>query len=687
MSSGIPRPAPRRPPRRVAKTVGLAALVVVGFAAHRGEAASAAAAPTESLRAQAAAPSLRGLAEELAGAKARAARGLMPFASPPTSNQQAYDVTAYDLDLAPNTMTHVLWASARVRATVVSGPMLALELDLDDAMIVDSVEVAGAASAFSHVTDLLTITLPRAYLDGEQVDLTIWYHGTPGPGAFGAVFAFTTHNGLPLVWTLSEPYGARAWWPCKDHPEDKADSVSIRVTVPSGMITASNGRRIESSDDGTVAVTRWVERHPIATYLVSIASYAYATWSDWYRPSPADSMEIPFYLFPEDTAHSAAVNAKVKGMIAAYAARFGPYPFFDEKYGEAQMTWGGGMENQTITSLGNPSSESTVAHELTHMWWGDMVTCRDFHHIWLNEGFASYGPPLWYEAQWGLPGYHLGMSQTKYLGAGTVYVPNDDDAGRIFNPNLSYNKGSWVLHMLRHALSDTVFFQALRAYGEQYRYGTATTEDFRDVCAAVSGRNLDAFFQEWIYGEYYPQYGTYWTTAPAAGGWDVTVGLVQEQTWQIFWMPVDVVVATTGGSQTFVAVDSLPAQTFTFHVDHPPTAVAIDPDEWILRTITTLDVGPAGAGALELLAPRPNPARGGASLTFVLPRALEARLEIFDLRGARVRSLLSGPLAVGAHVVPWDGRDGHGQAVAPGVYAVRLEAAGASRVRRLVLVR
>ncbi len=626
--------------------------------------------------------------EEVAAAKARAALGTMPLAAAPTPNQQAWDVTAYDLDLAPSTATRMLWASARTRATVVSGPLLTLELDLDDTLRVDSVRVAGAPAPFTHALGLLTVTLGRAYLTGESVDLTVWYHGRPVSGAFGvAAFTDTTHNGAPLVWTLSEPYGARAWWPCKDHPEDKADSVSVRVTVPSGMTTVSNGRRVEASDDGTVAVTRWVERHPIATYLVSIASYAYVTSTDWYRPSPVDSMPIQFYFFPDTFPGTAAVSAEVKGMIAAYAARFGPYPFLDEKYGEAQFTWGGGMENQTITSLGNPASEYVAAHELTHMWWGDMVTCRDFHHIWLNEGFASYGPALWAEAQSGLSGYHAFMATSRYLGSGTIYVPADDDPIRIFNSSLTYNKASWVLHMLRHVLGDTVFFQALRAYGAEHRYGTATTEDFRDVCAAVSGRNLDAFFQEWIYGEYYPVYGASWVAAPAGGGWDVRVTLVQRQSWQLFWMPVDVAISTTGGSHTFVALDSLGAQTFTFHVAQPPTSVQIDPDEWILRTISNSGVEPAAAGGPELFPPRPNPARGATSFAFVLPRSGEVRLDVYDLRGAKVRSLVSGTLEAGAHVLPWDGRDAQGRSAPPGIYAVRLQSAGQSRSQRLVLVR
>jgi len=629
------------------------------------------------------------VAPYLAFHKARAMQGGPVLAMPPTSNQQAWDATAYDLDLAPNTVSRVLWGSARTRGAVVSGPLLSVELDFEDVMVVDSVQVAGAAAPFTHATDLLTVTLDRAYLDGESFDLTVWYHGTPSAGGFGSVFYIGTRNSKPLVWTLSEPYGARAWWPCKDHPDDKADSVSVRVKVPSPMRTASNGRLVEGSDDGTWAIRRWVERHPISTYLVSIASYAYTTSIDWYRPSPADSMEIQFYLFPESAAGAAVVNAKVKGMLAAYAARFGPYPFLDEKYGEAQFTWGGGMEHQTITSLGNPSSETVVCHELAHQWWGDWVTCRDFHHVWLNEGFATYGEAVWAEAVGGMTAYRNDLSFNRYYGAGSVYVPNDDDVQRIFSPDLSYNKGSWVLHMLRHVMSDTLFFQALRTYGQQYACGTAVTEDFRAVCEQVAGRDLGRFFQEWVYGEYYPQYRWRWSSAPAGGGWDVSVTLEQTQTWQLFWMPVDVTINMAGGSETFVAPDSLPVQTFTFHVTQAPQSVQIDKDEWVLRTVTpmTTDVAvSAPPERLELRPPRPNPTRGEAMLVFTLPQAGAARLTLFDVSGARVRELASGGFAAGPHAVRWDGLDGTGRPVRPGLYWALLEAAGERRTQRVVVM-
>jgi aminopeptidase N len=628
------------------------------------------------------------LAPLLAETKIRAALQAGILAEPPTANQQAFDVTAYDLDLAPDLGTRVLWGSARTRATVAQGPLLSLDLELDPAMTVDSVKVAGGAAPFTRLANLLTVTLDRAYLDGETADVVVWYHGTPPTGGFGSVFFMGTYSGLPLLWTLSEPYSARAWWPCKDHPADKADSVSVRVTVPSGMTTTGNGRLVESSDDGTHAVTRWVVRHPIATYLVALSSYPYVLATDWYRPSPTDSMPIPLYLFATPDAATAAVDAKVKGMIAAFAARFGPYPFLDEKYGETQTTFGGGMENQTITGLGNPASETVVSHELAHQWWGDWVTCRDFHHVWLNEGFATYGEALWSEAKAGLPAYRATLGNKTYYGAGTIYVPDETNVSRMFSAGLSYNKAAWVLHMLRHAMSDTLFFQALRAYGQQFAFGTATTEDLQGVCETYAGRSLAKFFQEWIYGEYYPQYLVSATAAAHEPGWDVTVMLQQAQTWQLFWMPVDVTVTTAGGDQTFVVFDSLQAQTFSFHVDQQPASVQVDKDGWILRTVAPVAAVPAGlpALALQLLPPRPNPARSGASFWFVLPRGGAARLEVFDASGARVRALDAGVLAEGPHRFDWDGRDEHGRPVPPGLFWVRLEAAGRRLTQKLVVI-
>ncbi len=510
------------------------------------------------------------------------------LATPATANQQAYDVHYYDLDLTMTPGSGQVSGTVRMKASVVSGPLTTAELDLASNLIVDGVTSNGSAATSSRPPDLVTVNLDRAYLTGETFDITVTYHGSPVGGSFG----FQNVNGRMLIWSLSEPFGAREWWPCKDMPEDKADSLDARFTVPTGLITASNGTRIEATDNGTVAVSRWRERYPIATYLVSIASYPYAVSLDWYRPAPTDSMPIQFFNFPESVANATPSQVKVKDMLAAFAARFGEYPFLAEKYGHAEFTFGGGMEHQTCTSLGT-YNESVVAHELGHQWFGDRVTCRDFHHIWLNEGFATYSEALWSEASGGTAAYFADINIGKFYGAGTIHVPDVGDVNRIFDSNLSYNKGAWVLHMLRHVLGDAAFFAALQQYAIQYGYSTAVTEDFRDVCEAVSGRDLDAYFQQWIYGEYYPAYRFAWTSEPVAGGYDVTLTLDQTQSWGLFTMPVDVRVTTLAGDVTFVVPDSLASQTFTLHVTDPPTEVALDPDGWILKTVEAPVVNPS----------------------------------------------------------------------------------------------
>jgi len=523
----------------------------------------------------------------LAAWKASAAARVREVAQPATANQQQYDAHWYDLNLTFTPASSSLSGTVRMKASVVGGPISTADLDFAANLIVDAVSVAGAAATYSRAGAVLTVNLDRAYGDGELFDLSVTYHGVPTGGYFG----FQIVNSRQLIWSLSEAYGARTWWPCKDAPEDKADSVDVHFTMPSALIAASNGSLVSRTINGANATTSWHERYPIATYLVSIAAYPYTVTDDWYRPTPTDSMLVRFHNYPESAAGVAAVQAKVKDMIGAFAARLGEYPFLAEKYGHAQFQFGGGMEHQTCTSIG-AFSEFVVAHELGHQWFGDLITCRDFHHIWLNEGFATYTEALWAESQGGYAAYNADIQLNRFLGPGSIFVPDATNEARVFDSNLSYNKGSWVLHMLRHVLGDATFFQALLQYRAMWGYRSATTEDFRDVCEAVSGRDLDSFFQQWIYGEYYPVYRPSWSAVAAGGGYDVTLTLDQVQSWQLFHMPVDVTITTTSGPVTFVVDDSLASQTFVLHVGAQPTDLAIDPGDWILKQLDQPVVAP-----------------------------------------------------------------------------------------------
>ena len=501
-----------------------------------------------------------------------------------TESQTGYDVMYYSLDLSIDPVSETISGAVELRGTVTAAFLSTVDVDLDDNMVVSAVTYAGGTLAFTHPEDLLVVTLGRAYTQGEVFSFTVHYSGSPDPeyGAFG----FDSHAGQPMVWSLSEAFGARSWWPCKDVPSDKADSVDVRITVPEALIVASNGTLVSETDNGATKTYYWRERYPISTYLVSVAIHPYTVYSDWYRYSPTDSMEIKFFVFPDHYSSVQPTYSMTKDMIAVFANLFGEYPFIDEKYGHAEFNWGGGMEHQTITSLG-AWSEYLIVHELAHQWWGDMVTCDDFHHIWLNEGFATYSEALWSEATYGVAQYHEDMENAKYFGPGTIYVPNTNDWNRIFHTGLSYNKGSWVLHMLRRVVGDADFFQILRTYyaDPRYQYGTATTEQFRDLCEGVSGVELDWFFHEWIYEELYPMYAYDWLPSPNGGLYDVTLTIRQLQTNHVFTMPIDVTVTTTAGDTTLVVFNDLAEQEFTLTVEGEPLGVALDKDQWILRTI------------------------------------------------------------------------------------------------------
>ncbi|MBI5167926.1 MAG: hypothetical protein HZA61_00415 [Candidatus Eisenbacteria bacterium] len=514
----------------------------------------------------------------LAAWKAHVLAGARVAERAATVNQDAWDARWYDLALTFTPTTSVS-GTVRMKATVLTGPLTSADLDLVPELVVDGATCAGAATTWARSGAVLTLALDRAYATGETFDVTVTYHGNP---TLYGYFGFPTVNARQMIWSLSEAYGARSWWPCKDQPADKADSVDVHFTVPSALTTASNGTLLSTVNNGATVTTHWRERWPIATYLVFIASYPYTATTDWYRPSATDSMPLRWWNVPENVATANVSQAKVKNMLATFATRFGEYPFFTEKYGHAEFTFSGGMEHQSCTSLGS-YNEFVVAHELMHQWWGDMITCRDFGHIWLNEGFATYGEALWAESQGGYAAYKTDIDANRFYGPGTIFVSDPSNESRVFDSNLSYNKGSWVLHMLRHVLGDSTFFRSVRRYRQDWAYRSATTEDFRASVEAESGRDLSAFFQQWIYGEYFPRYSASWTAAPAAGGWDVTVTLRQTQSWQLFTMPVDLTITHAGGEQTFVVPDSLASQTFVLHVSGAPSAVTIDRDGWILK--------------------------------------------------------------------------------------------------------
>ncbi len=431
-----------------------------------------------------------------------------------------FDVSYYRLSLTITPATSSLDGSVLIRG--ISGQDLPayLTLDLTNTLTVDSVHVAGLSSSFTQEPSALTIHLAVQFRLGDQIELEVFYHGSPVPTQFGS-FVMTTHAGSPWIWSLSEPYGARDWWPCKDTPSDKADSADIVITTDSALSVGSNGILMSVTAAGNgLSTWHWKERYPIATYLISVAISNYVRYTDWFRPTPADSLQVLNYILPESlTVARQALPHAIDG-LRIFSTLFCPYPFMREKYGHAQFG-GNAMEHQTMTSL--PAfDEGTIIHELAHQWFGDMITCGSWKDLWLNEGFATYCTALYYErmqgpaAYAGFMQYHLTRARTA---VGPVVSTDTSDVRTLFSGARVYSKGAVVLHMLRHVLGDTLFFRSLAAYAQDttLRYSIASTDDFRSVCERITGISLRYFFDEWLSGENYPQYEFSRQTSDSAG--------------------------------------------------------------------------------------------------------------------------------------------------------------------------
>ena len=224
---------------------------------------------------------------------------------------------------------------------------------------------------------------------GSKDSLSIYYKGTPVGGGFGS-FVQSIHNGVPVIWTLSEPYGAKDWWPCRNGLDDKADSIDIYITHPSKYKASSNGVPEAEVQQGSTTISHYKHRYPIASYLVAFSVTNFSTFTD-YAAIGNKNVPVISYVYPEDSAYfHSNVNSVMNG-LSLYSNRFTPYPFLTERYGQTQFGFGGGMEHQTNSFVIN-AEENLVTHELAHQWFGDKVTCGSWQDIWLNEGFATFVP-------------------------------------------------------------------------------------------------------------------------------------------------------------------------------------------------------------------------------------------------------------------------------------------------------
>jgi aminopeptidase N len=606
----------------------------------------------------------------------------------------SFDVKYYKLNLTVTTTD--IAGSVIVKAVPIDASLDSFYLDLHDSLQVDSVKSADIVLAAHHYSNKLKINLDRSYNVNEEFEAEVFYHGIPPNTGMGSFTFGENPSGKPMIATLSEPYGASDWWPCKNTPADKADSSDMWITCSSDLIAVSNGSLEEVVNNGSTKTYKWKNHYPIAQYLISLAISEYSEYMQYYKYSETDSMPVVHYVFPAKLSSVKQYLDKTVSMLEIFSEKFGEYPFIKEKYGHAQFNWGGGMEHQTITSLGS-FGDAIIAHELAHQWFGDKITCEDWQHIWLNEGFATYCEGVYYEETSGKSGYDKFINdEMNYArqARGTLYVGNIDSIDEIFNSNRSYSKGAMVLHMLRGIVGDSVFFNILKTYANDptVAYSTATTEDFQAIAESVCGYSLDYFFKEWVYSSGYPAYNFSWTTSKQENGTStVDITVAQAQQGNFFTMPIKIGIVTTEEDTLYRTLfNDTQSQQFSITVMETPVKVIFDADNYILKTLAVADAGRENNNVVSFRLEQnyPNPFNPETKIKFSISSnhlsaaQVPVELKVYDSIGNEVVTLLDKEMAPGEYEITFNGTG-----LASGVYLYKLIAGENIQSRKMVLMK
>jgi len=612
------------------------------------------------------------------------------------SRQSGFNVLFYHLNLDISITTPYLQGDVFCRFEVEQNNLQDITLDLYHSFTIDS--ITGDVLFHQFNNDKITIALNRPYQAGEIVELHIYYQGIPELAGGIKGLRYAVHNQTePIIATLSTPFLAHMWWPCKDGPGDKPDSVYIDITIPNTTVNGiplsatSNGILENVIVQGAKKTFQWRERYPIVPYYVMVAISNFRTFQQQYQGPQGENFPIDYFVFDEHLSQAQSGVAQLPEAMTVFSTHFGSYPFQGEKYGMTELGFYGAIENQTNTiqnSLSLSWFEISV-HELAHMWFGDMITCQDWHHGWLNEGFATYCEALWAEHTGGFAAYKSNIMTNRYLQGGTLYLQNISDPFQIFVP-IIYYKGAYVLHMLRGVLGDSLFFDCLYTYANspQLRYDHATTDDFKNICETLSGRDLGFFFDQWIYDEYYPVYEYSYGQEDSLV--QVTIRQTQSQNgWRdIFEMPLQLQFFFDNGSDsTLIVWNDAHFQQYDFQLNRTVINLALDPDHWILRTAQLIDtLDPPANGSIvqgfELSQNYPNPFNPTTVIRWQLTVNSPVNLSVYNLTGQKVITLIDDVRMAGDHSIKFDG-----SGLASGIYLYQLKVGTNIKTRKMILLK
>ncbi|MDX1371653.1 MAG: M1 family aminopeptidase, partial [Nitrososphaeraceae archaeon] len=567
---------------------------------------------------------------------------------------------------------------------------------VNTSLVVDSIGLS--ATSFTHTDNVLDIQLDNTYQPDDTVQIKIYYNHLEIYDQ-----AFYVSNGF--VFTTNAPEGARRWFPCVDHPSDKA-TFELTAKIPSTVQFGSNGRLEDSVMVGDTIYHHWVSRDPIATYLMTLSGKVNYNLDIiyWQNPySPGDSIPVRFYWNPgENVASLDNIKTQIIPMMTHYSELFGEYPF--EKNGFAtlnnQFPWGG-MEDQSLIHLcPNCWNENLVSHEFAHQWFGDLISPATWSDVWLNEGFASYCEALWYEYTTGYSRYkqEINTHGNYYLGNNPgwpIYNPDWSEVtpniNTLYNYAITYVKGSCVLHMLRYVVGDSLFFEILKTYASDpsYKYDIVSTAVFNDKVNSVTGENYDWFFDQWVYSPNHPVYQNEYTIESIGPNYIVSLNVHQSQQNTVFFkMPIEIKIEFKDGTDsTYSMWNNVNDEWFNIPCYKEPTNLIFDPNRNIVIKIANtilVSVEDDGQIPLEFNLEQnyPNPFNPSTTIKFTLPEKEFVTLKIYDVMGNEVAILLSEEKSIGSHSVEFNA-----VGLASGTYFYKLQAGNNIETRKMLLLK
>jgi aminopeptidase N len=512
------------------------------------------------------------------------------------SQTEKYDVHFYFLDVSLTNLSTEIGGTVEIHATARENLDSAL-FELFQTFNITEIRVDGTPVQFGR--NLSAVKAPVNATTGQTFIIAIDYNGTPPTaatnplGGSGMTNASSPSWGNQVTWSLSQPFSAYEWWPCKQSLTDKADSCSVWITVPSTCKAGSNGilKNVTDLGNGTSRY-EWKHRHAIDYYLISVAVAEYVEYNVYANPvGSATPVLIQNYIYnnPQTLPNFQADIDETTDFLELFSELFGPYPFADEKYGHCMAPISGGMEHQTMTSQGF-FEKSLTAHELGHQWFGDHVTCASWADIWVNEGFASYSEQLMLEnlypseaAQNMLEVHNDIKSQT----GGSVWVQDSLNENRIFSGRLTYNKGAAIIHTARFMLNDDeLFFGALQNFQQDFADSVARGMDVKEAWEQASGIDMTNFFNEWYYGEGYPTYSTKWNSTNGSLHLQINQTTSKPSVTPLFTNPLEIKFARQGALDTTIRF-AITSNSENFVIPSIGTVTGIsgiDPNNWVINS-------------------------------------------------------------------------------------------------------